>query len=358
MQNTTGAGLRLGKVLSKLILGIHGKIEIKNLKMSKNSKPILLKSKFAVQNKSVINELENFFEVLEFSSESHIDQRILSRVEYLWIHFDCPIDKLFLSKLPVCKFVLTTTTGLTHLSEETIKFLGTKLISLNLFQKNLEKVTSTAELAMNFLFHSQLNLENIFSEVRKGKWARESNLRKTQISSLKIGIVGLGRLGKLFAKTISGLGAAVYFCEIDEKKVKQGTDKGYFHVATLLELCDLVDIVSLHANVIESRSPILNSQILSKIKSPFILINTSRSALVDESAIIDAIHLGVITSYYTDVLAIEDDGGSLVNSIIWNESQNDSRINITPHIGGATIEAMDYCENLLLKELMARIDSK
>ena len=324
--------------------------------MSKNSKPILLKSKFAVQNQSVINELEKFFEVLEFSFESNLDQRILTKVECLWIHFDCPIDNLFLSKLPACKFVLTTTTGLTHLSEETIKFLGTKLISLNLFQKNLEKITSTAELAMNFLFHSQLNLENIFSEVRKGKWARESNLR--QISSLKIGIVGLGRLGKLFAKTISGLGATVYFCEIDEKKVKQGTDKGYFYVATLLELCDLVDIVSLHANVLESRSPILNSQILSKIKSPFILINTSRSALVDESAIIDAIHLGVITSYYTDVLAIEDDGGSLVNSIIWNESQKDSRINITPHIGGATIEAMDYCENLLLKELMARIASK
>ena len=326
--------------------------------MSKNSKPILLRSKLAIQNESVLYELEKAFKVFEISHESSLNQNILSRTEYLWVHFDFKIDNLFLSKLPICKFVLTTTTGLTHFSKEAIKSLGTKLISLNLFQTDLERVTSTAELALNFLFHSQLNLDHIFSEVKKGIWSRENNLRHTQISSLKIGVVGLGRLGKLFARTISGLGAKVFFCEIDEEKVKRGIDQGFIHVSTLKELCELADIVSIHASVLDSRKPILNSQILSNIKSPFVLINTSRSSLLDESAIVDAIHRGVISCFYTDVLAIEENNERLESSIIWAESQKNSRIYITPHIGGATIEAMDYCEKLLLKELMAHIASQ
>ena len=341
--------------LSKCILGNLGKIRLKRAKMKKSNKPILLKSKLAVQSKTVLRELEKSFEVIELNSDSILDRKVLSGVEYLWIHFDFQLNELFLSELPTCKLVMTTTTGLTHFSEEAINDLGSKLISLNHFRKELEQVTSTAELAMNFLFHSQLNVDTVFSEVRSGFWLREKNLRQKQISGLKIGIVGLGRLGSLFAKIISALGAFVYFCEIDNEKVICGVANGYHHIASLGELCEISDIVTLHANVIDSRKPILTSEILSNIRTSFILINTSRSALVDEKSIVSAIKSGVISSYYTDVLGIEDTNEPLENSIIWNEAQTNSKINISPHIGGATVQAMDFCEELLLKELLAHL---
>ena len=323
--------------------------------MKKGNKPVLLKSMLAVQSKTVLRELEKSFEIIELNSDSKLDLNVLSRVEYLWIHFDFHVNELFLRELPNCKLVMTTTTGLTHFSEEAINILGSKLINLNHFRKELERVTSTAELALSFLFHSQLNIDTVFSEVRSGFWSRETNLREMQISGLRIGIVGLGRLGSIFAKTISALGASVYFCEIDNEKVMSGVEKGYHHLASLGELCELSDIVTLHANVIDTRKPILTSEILSSIETSFILINTSRSVLVDEKSIVSAINSGVISSYYTDVLGTEDTNEPLENSIIWNEAQTNSKINISPHIGGATLQAMDFCEELLLKELLAHL---
>ena len=341
-----------GMILSKCILGCPGKIRFKRVKMAKHNKPILLKSRLAVQSKTVLGELEKLFEVVEINSDSKLDPKVLSSVEYLWIHFDFHFNELFLRELPNCKLVMTTTTGLTHFSEEAISKLGSKLVNLNYFRKELEQVTSTAELALSFLFHSQLNLDQIFSEVRSGYWSRETNLRQKQISGLRIGIVGLGRLGSIFAKTISALGAVVYFCEIDNEKVIRGIAKGYHYISSLEELCELSDIVTLHASVIDSKNPILTSEILSNISTSFILINTSRSILVDEKSIVNAIHSGVISAYYTDVLRVEDLNEPLENSIIWSEAQTNSKIYISPHIGGATIQAMDFCEELLLKELL------
>ncbi len=325
--------------------------------MTKEDKPILLKSKLAIQSETVLRELEKSFQVIEINSDSKLVKDILSKVKYLWIHFDFHLDEIFLRELPNCELVMTTTTGLTHFSEEAISNLGPKLVTLNHFRKELEQVTSTAELALNFLFHSQLNVETVFSEVRSGLWSRETNFRQKQISGLKIGVVGLGRLGSIFADTISALGAFVYFCEIDSEKVASGIKQGYQHVTSLRELCELSEIVTLHANVIDTRKPILSSEILSDIETPFILINTSRSALVDEKSIVSAIKSGVISSYYTDVLSTEDTSEPLENSIIWNAAQSNSKINISPHIGGATVQAMDYCEELLLKELLARLAS-
>lgn len=319
-------------------------------------KPILLVSRQAIQNASTIESLKKHFSVSEITSDIWSNRELISKAEYLWIHFDFVLSDSVLNMLPNCKLVLTTTTGLTHISESAKTSLGDRLISLTKFRNELLRVTSTAELALNFLFHSQLALDAIFTEVRSGIWSRESHLRQRQISSLKVGVVGLGRLGGLFAETVSGLGAQVYFCEVETNKIVEGTNKGYVHIKSIDELCEISDVVSIHANVSEERSRIVTREILNRINSSFILINTSRSSLVDENAVVTAIRSGTISKYYADVLGIEDEDKSLQESVIWKESQSNNRICLTPHIGGATIEAMDYCENLLFNELIRHLD--
>jgi len=324
--------------------------------MTKGLKPILLISKQAVQNSSVLETLNIHFKVVEISPKIWTNTALTSQVEYLWIHFDQNLTESMLSQLPDCKLVLTTTTGLTHISEEAKNLLGDRLISLTKFRAELLKVTSTAELALSFLFHSQIDLHAIFNEVRSGTWSRESHLRQKQISSLRVGIIGLGRLGAIVSNTLAGLGNQVYFCEIDPDKVKEGVNQGYIHIKTLDELCEISDVVSIHASVDDGRKPIMTSELLKKVKSNFVLINTSRSSLVEENALIDAMRSGVITDYYADVLGTEDENKALQDSAIWKESQSNYRIKLSPHIGGATIEAMNFCENLLLNELLAHID--
>lgn len=324
--------------------------------MTKKLKPIILISKQAVQNSSALETINKHFRAIEIIPEIWTNADLISQVEYLWIHFDFNLTESILSQLPHCKLVLTTTTGLTHISEGAKHSLGDRLISLANFRSELLKVSSTAELALSFLFHSQLDLNAIFNEVRNGIWSRVSHVRQRQISSLRVGIVGLGRLGDIVSKTISGLGAQVYFCEIDSDRVIEGENRGYIHVKTLEELFEVSDVVSIHASVADGRKPIITSEILTKVKSSFILINTSRSSLVDETALVVAIRSGVITDYYADVLGIEDENKELQDSAIWKESQANQRIKLSPHIGGATTEAMDYCENLLLTELLKHLD--
>ena len=319
-------------------------------------KPILLVSRQAIQNASTLEGLKKHFSVSQISGDIWSNRELISKAEYLWIHFDFVLSDSVLNMLPNCKLVLTTTTGLTHISESAKTSLGDRLISLTKFRNELLKVTSTAELALNFLFHSQLALDAIFTEVRSGIWSRESHLRQRQISSLKLGVVGLGRLGGLFAETVSGLGAQVYFCEVETNKIIEGTNKGYIHIKSIDELCEISDVVSIHANVSDERIRIVTQEILNRINSSFILINTSRSSLVDENAVVTAIRSGTISKYYADVLGIEDEDKSLQESVIWRESQSNNRICLTPHIGGATIEAMDYCENLLFNELIRHLD--
>lgn len=323
---------------------------------TREERPILLVSKQAIQNASTLEKLSERFSVSEITRDIWENRELISKAEYLWIHFDFTLSDSVLNMLPNCKLVLTTTTGLTHISESAKSSLGDRLISLTKFRNELMKVTSTAELALSFLFHSQLALDKIFSEVRSGIWLRESHLRQRQISSLKIGVIGLGRLGGIFAETLSGLGAQVYFCEVEPNKIVEGTNKGYIHIKSIDELCEISDVVSIHVNVSDDRCQLVTQEILSRVNSSFILINTSRSSLVDENAIVNAIRSGIICKYYADVLGIEDENKSLQQSVIWKESQLTNRICLTPHIGGATIEAMDYCENLLFHELISHLD--
>jgi phosphoglycerate dehydrogenase-like enzyme len=323
--------------------------------MTKYLKPLLLISRQAVQNSLVMELLHKNFEVLEISPKIWANTNLTSQVEYLWIHFDQNLNESILSQLPNCKLVLTTTTGLTHISEGAKHVLRDRLISLAKFRSELLRVTSTAELAMSFLFDSQLSLSTVFNDVRSGIWSRDSHLRQKQISSLRVGIIGLGRLGAIVSKTITGLGAQVYFCEIDSEKITDGVNRGYIHLETVEELLETCDVVSIHASVGPGTEPIITSEILSKTRSSFILINTSRSILIDEIALVVAIRSGIITDYYADVLGIEDENKALQDSPIWKESQSNYRIRLSPHIGGATIEAMDYCENLLLSELMKHL---
>jgi lactate dehydrogenase-like 2-hydroxyacid dehydrogenase len=75
-----------------------------------------------------------------------------------------------------------------------------------------------------------------------------------------------------------------------------------------------------------------------------VLVNTSRGSVVDEEAILWALKRDLLSAYLTDVLHFEDSKESLETSLLWQNSLLDNRIVITPHIGGASRDAMEKCE--------------
>jgi phosphoglycerate dehydrogenase-like enzyme len=77
---------------------------------------------------------------------------------------------------------------------------------------------------------------------------------------------------------------------------------------------------------------------------------------VDEDSIISEIESRPFLRYFTDVVSSEELGMSLTESKLWNLARNNDRVIITPHIGGATLEASYLCENTLLTDFLGRTD--
>jgi lactate dehydrogenase-like 2-hydroxyacid dehydrogenase len=128
-------------------------------------------------------------------------------------------------------------------------------------------------------------------------------------------------------------------------------------VDSINELFLKSDIISIHASFDKGSVPIVTKEILSLVSKPMLLVNTARGGLVDEEAVIKQVKANPQLYYSADVLMFEDDGGELQDSKLWKFSLTEERIRISPHIGGANLEAAFLCERELLEVLLDKLDS-
>ena len=300
--------------------------------------------------KSLLQENFQISQVAPKDLKEYIKQNL--DIFALWIHFDTYLSEDYIDFLKKIPYLITTTTGLTHINKEIIKMYGDNLIRLQSDSIALSQVSSTAELAWLFIMLSNNHLDKAFQSVNSGSWNRQTNLREQQLSSLTIGIVGYGRLGKMVANFARSFKMKVLVHDIDPDKTRLATTDGFTCATSIEDMLQECDVLSLHANVLEESQKLITETNLSLISKPLALINTARASLVDEEAILSEISNRPFLNYYTDVLDFEENGTDLSSSKLWIKSLESDRIHITPHIGGANKEAIEICENELLKSLI------
>jgi phosphoglycerate dehydrogenase-like enzyme len=125
-----------------------------------------------------------------------------------------------------------------------------------------------------------------------------------EINRKTIGVVGLGEIGREVARRARGFDMKVLYHQ------RRGLDpvweeKLEVERATLDELFERSDVVSLHAPHIEETSHLVNRERLSRMKPSAILVNTSRGGLVDEDALVDALENGRLAGAGLDVFDYE-----------------------------------------------------
>ena len=114
---------------------------------------------------------------------------IVTRLKYF-------IAKDFLQQFPNAKYIVTPTTGLTHIDLEYCRQQNIKIISLKGETKFLQKITATADLSFALILSLVRHIGPAFSSViEKGKWQRDL-FRGRDLNCLILGIWGFGRLGK------------------------------------------------------------------------------------------------------------------------------------------------------------------
>lgn len=119
------------------------------------------------------------------------------------------------------------------------------------------------------------------------------------INGKTVGVIGTGKIGKVFAKIMTGFGANVIAYDIYEDK-KAESEIGYKYVS-LDELLKNSDIISMHCPLTKDNVNMINEESISKMKDGVVLINTSRGALVDTKALIKMLSCKKIGAAALDV---------------------------------------------------------
>ena len=251
------------------------------------------------------------------------------------------LDKEILQNSSV-KLINTASTGLNHINRDDCKKLGIKILSLTKDIKLIRKLPSTSELSFGLMINLQRNIFQSFKSVTNKKWDYTPFIGQ-ELSSLTIGIIGLGRLGNFMAKYAKAFGMKVFYYDPykNSKKYKR---------TNLKNLIQISDVISIHAHVNSETRYMINKKILRLAKKKPIIINTSRGELVNENDIIWSLKNKKISGYGADV--IEKEFVDIKKSPVI-KNINKYNIIVTPHVGGMTYQgqerAYSYAANKIKK---------
>ncbi|MCS6824187.1 MAG: D-2-hydroxyacid dehydrogenase [Cytophagaceae bacterium] len=164
-----------------------------------------------------------------------------------------------------------------------------------------------------------------------------------QLSSMTIGIIGLGNIGLRMATISQALGAKVVYYSTSGKNVNQP-----FTLLPLEELLAVSDIVSIHAPLNEQTRHLIKYPQLKKMKPSAILVNTGRGGIIHERDLARALEEDLIAAAALDVFEQEPIAEDNPLMLITNKE----KLLLSPHIAWASIEA----RHTLVKSLVQNIE--
>ncbi|GAB4481613.1 MAG: C-terminal binding protein [Burkholderiaceae bacterium] len=139
-------------------------------------------------------------------------------------------------------------------------------------------------------------------DVRAGRWNYLSPGTIRRASSLSVGILGLGRIGKRFAHLARNCFARVLACD---PYLIDGDFPAYVERAGLDELFERSDVVSLHVPLTDDTRGLVGARLLARMRRGAVLVNTARGAVVDIDALLAALDDGTLDGAALDVLPVE-----------------------------------------------------
>lgn len=240
------------------------------------------------------------------------------------------LGKEFFGLTPNLKVICTASTGTNHIDLEEANRRGIAVLSLREEINTLEKISSTAELALALTLSTLRRIVPANHSVAQGNWDYRPFIGR-QASELRVGVVGMGRLGRMYARMAEGIfGKVSYFDPfVDKYRDKLSHD-------SLESLFRESHVVSLHVHPDAENIGMINSEILRCARNDLTLVNTSRGEIVNERDVVQFLRENPDARVASDVLSNEIRGRS--DSPLLAYSRESNQVLLTPHIGGMTIE--------------------
>ncbi len=209
---------------------------------------------------------------------------------------------------------------------------------------------AVAEHAMGLLLGITKRINQSAEEVKRGLWQREAN-RGMELEGRCIGIIGMGHTGKAFAKKLAGFEMRVLGYDIEEIA---DVPPHVRMCRSLDEIWAEAEILSFHVQITEKTHHYLNQEFLERMQHPFILLNTSRGAVVEPEALLRGLESGKIVGAGIDVWEEEPLGkmGAVARKI-FEAVIGHSGVIATPHIAGYSNESLKKMSEYLSAKILA-----
>lgn len=236
-------------------------------------------------------------------------------------------DAAVLSAAPRLKIIARLGVGYDNVDVEAASTLG---ICVTITPDGSSQSVAEHTLALMLALARQLPLAD--RSVRTGDWDRRRRLLGPELSSLTLGVVGLGRIGGRVARMAGqgfGMRVLVYDPYRSEAEIRSNQAEPR---PSLVELLAQADVVSLHVPGNAETYHMLSAETLAQMKPGAWLINTARGPVVDESALVAALQSGQVGAAGMDVFEHEPPDPSGPLAVLPN-------VILSPHSAGLSADS-------------------
>lgn len=204
---------------------------------------------------------------------------------------------------------------------------------------------ATAELAIALMLAAARRLAEADSLTRSGRWSAEEDLLGREVTGATVGLVGFGRIARRVAELLRCFEVRLLFSTRSDVPAQTGGERR--------ELDDLLaasDFVSLHVPLTTETRHLIDATRMAQMKRGAVLVNTSRGAVIDTAALVDALRSGRIGAagldVYEDEPHVPPELRELPNTVL------------LPHLGSATGTARDAMARLCVENVVAVIEGR
>ncbi len=229
---------------------------------------------------------------------------------------------------PRLKIVANHSVGVDHCDLAALKSRG-------IVVTNTPDVLSdaTAEIAMLLMLGAARHAVAGDRLVRQGQWDSwsPSFMVGKQVTGARLGIIGMGRVGRAFAEKARGFGMEIHYH--NRSRLAPEVEQGAVFHEDLESLLEVADFLSLHCPATPDTVDLLNAARIARLPAGAVVVNTARGALIDEAALLAAIESGHVAAAGLDCFKVEPGGNPAFAA--------HENIFMLPHIGSATRATRD-----------------
>jgi glyoxylate reductase len=256
----------------------------------------------------------------------------------------CPTERLtadVIARLPAeVKICATFSVGYDHIDIAAAKRRG-------LIVTNTPDVLTdaTADIAILLILGAARRATEAEALLRRGDWGAWSTMFMlgTHVSGKRLGIYGMGRIGRAVARRARGFGMNIHYC--NRQRLSAELEAGAVFHATPEALLPHCDFLSLHCPASAETHRFLDARRIALLPDGAVVVNTARGTVVDDAALIAALKSGKLAAAGLDVFEGEPR---------FNRAYLDlSNAMLLPHIGSATHETRAAMGNRAVDNLDA-----